>query len=96
MAGKARTGAGTIKWTGDNQRDIEEFCGLDRLDQPAATFGHFWDGQVLLTVWTRKGTGDDGETRLPVRAGETIRRDDGGRLSVVGPQGEAIDTSNYE
>lgn len=92
MAAKARsTGSSSLLWTGKNQREVEEFCGLDRLEQPAATFGHFWDGQVLLTVWTRKGTGEDGETRLPVRVGETIVRDETGRLTVLG-----VDTSNYE
>lgn len=84
-------GPSTLVWNGKNQDEVVEFCGLDRLDQPAATFGHFWDGQTLLSVWTRRGTGEDGETRLPVRVGETIVRDAAGRLTVLG-----VDTSNYE
>jgi hypothetical protein len=95
MTAKARS-AGTVRWTGTNQAEILEFCGLDRLSQPAATFGHFWDGQVLLSVWTRRGTGEDGETRLPVRVGETLRRENDGRLTIVGPEGGPVDTSNYE
>jgi hypothetical protein len=87
---RKRTGAGTLLWNGKNQEEIAEFCGMDRLEQPAATFGHFWDGQVLLSVWTKLGSGD-AETTLPVRVGETIVRDEAGRITVLG-----VDTSNYE
>lgn len=86
--------AGSIKWTGDNAAEVIDFCGLDRLEQPRANIGHFWDGSPLLYVWTEltdPGSETPKETTLPVRVGETIGRDAVGNLYVVG-----VDTSTYE
>ena len=85
---KRAQGPSTLVWTGDNQDEVVEFCGEDRLHQPRATFGHFWDGQVLLSVWTQ---GPGGETTYPVRVGETIQRASNGDLSVLG-----ADVSAYQ
>lgn len=78
----------TLVWTGKNRDEVVEFTGLDRLEQPRANFAHFWDGQVLLSVWT---DGPGGETTYPVRVGETIARDETGNLTILG-----ADVSAYQ